>query len=1051
MNLPEFSIERPVTVLMACLIAILLGGIAFVEIPVDLMPETVYPTISIRAEYPGVAPEEMENLVARPLEEAFSAAPGVEEISSSSSEGRVSIRVNFEYGSNLEEAANELRIRLDRRRGELPEDMEPPTMFKFDSAMFPIMFLTVAATDLDAKELRHFVEKQLQYRLERVPGVAQFTVRGGLRREIHVDLNLRKLRALDLSVARVVQIVRQENLNRPVGPVDEGRFEVLLRTQGEFQNLEQIRDLVVTTRNGVPVQLREIATVEDSHEEITDMISVNGDSAVRMFVYKQSGANTVVVSDGLWNEVDRIHRDHPNIHISSTRDSADFIKASIANVQSAAAQGAALAVIVLLFFLRSLSSTLIIGVAIPISVISTFALMFFNGFTLNTVSFGGLALGVGMLVDNSIVVLENVFRHREEGASVKQSALIGSREVATAISASTLTTIAVFVPVLFIAGISAETFKQLAYVVSFALLCSLVVALTLVPVLCARFLRAGGSSKVQGGGLAAGFHRGAIRLQDKLFGRYGDLVGWAVDHRLIVTSAAAGLFIAAVSIIPLIGVELQPEVDEGEIRVNVELEPGTRVEITDEIMQQMGRLVREQAPETEYVMLTSGGGSSGRSDSGGHLGEMRITLAPKQDRGRTAKEIANQLRPLLSLGPGMMVRTSISSGMFTRSRSGEGDDDRLQVEIRGHDIEVSGQIAKLVRDTMAGIPGIADPQVSTRPGTPEMLVSIDRPKAASLGLNVSDVADTLETAIGGRRTSMFRQGGDEYTILVRLRQDDRLNLAQVGLVPLVTPVGRTIQAESVVNMRRQEGPTRISRMDQERIVFVSAAIADRDLGSIVGDMEEAFSRIDLPEGFTIRFGGEYEEQQEAFRDLTFAAVLALVLVYMVMAAQFESLRDPFIILFSVPLALIGIVLILLLTNTTFNMQGFLGVIVLVGIVVNNAIVLIDYTNLLRREHNYPLREAVITAGKRRLRPILMTTITTVLGLVPMALGIGEGGELQAPLARVVVGGLTTSTLITLVFIPVVYMVLEERVERARDRRIAAQTPEGFEPLATAGD
>ena len=1051
MNLPEFSIERPVTVLMACLIAILLGGIAFVKIPVDLMPETVYPTISVRAEYPGVAPEEMENLVARPLEEAFSAAPGVEEISSTSTEGRVSIRISFEYGSNLDEAANELRIRLDRRRNDLPEDMEPPTMFKYDSAMFPIMFLTVAASDLDAKELRHFVEKQLQYRLERVPGVAQFNVRGGLRREIHVDLNLRKVRALDLSIAQVVQIVRQENLNRPVGPVDEGRFEVLLRTQGEFQNLEQIRNLVVATRNGVPVQLREIAAVEDSHEEITDMISVNGNPAVRLYVYKQSGANTVMVSDELWKEIARIHRDHPNIQISSTRDSADFIKASIANVRSAALQGSVLAVIVLLFFLRSLSSTLIIGVAIPISVISTFALMFFNGFTLNTVSFGGLALGVGMLVDNSIVVLENVFRHREEGASVRQAALVGSREVAMAISASTLTTIAVFVPVLFIGGISAETFKQLAYVVSFALLCSLVVALTVVPALCSRFLRASGTKKSQGSGVTAAFHRAAIRLQDSMSGAYGNLVAWAVDHRLIVVSSAAALFALAIYLLPLIGVELQPEVDEGQIRVNVELEPGTRVEVTDEIMQQMGRLARERAPEVEYVMLTSGGGSSGRSDTGGHLGEMSISLSPQDKRTRTAKEIANELRPLLALGPGMMVRTSISSGMFTRSRSGEGDGDRLQVEIRGHDMEVSGELAKAVRDAMAAIPGIADPQVSTRPGTPEMLVSVDRPKAASLGLNVSDVADTLETAIGGRRTSMFRQGGDEYNILVRLQRDDRLNLGQVGLVPLVTPVGRTIQAESVVNMRRQEGPTRISRTDQERIVFVSAAISDRDLGSIVGDMEEAFSRIDLPEGFTLRFGGEYEEQQEAFRDLTFAAVLALILVYMVMASQFESLRDPFIILFSVPLSLIGIVLMLLLTNTTFNMQGFLGVIILVGIVVNNAIVLIDYTNLLRREHNYPLREAVITAGIRRLRPILMTTITTVLGLVPMALGIGEGGELQAPLARVVVGGLTTSTLITLVFIPVVYMTLEERVERARDRRLAAETAEGFAPLPTAGD
>ena len=427
MNLPEFSIRRPVTVLMAAMIAILLGAIAFVEIPVDLMPEVVYPTISVRAEYPGVAPEEMETLVVRPLEEAFSAAPGVEEITSSVYEGQTYVRVSFEYGSNMDEAANELRTRLDRRRRYLPEDMEPPTMYKYDSAQYPILYLTVSADDMDAKQLRHFVEKQLQYRMERAPGVAAFSIRGGLRREIHVDLDLKKLRALDLSIARVVQIVRQENVNRPVGPMDEGRFEVLLRTMGEYQNLDQIRDLVVTTRGNVPVYLRDIATVEDSHEEEAYLVSVDGNPAVRMYVYKQSGANTVEVSDALWAEVEKIHKDHPNIMIEKTKDSADFIKASITNVQNATLQGAGLAVLVLLFFLRSFSTTLIIGMAIPISVISTFALMHFNGFTLNTVSFGGLALGVGMLVDNAIVVLENIYRHREDGKDRYQACARGQR------------------------------------------------------------------------------------------------------------------------------------------------------------------------------------------------------------------------------------------------------------------------------------------------------------------------------------------------------------------------------------------------------------------------------------------------------------------------------------------------------------------------------------------------------------------------------------------------------------------------------------------------
>ncbi len=1029
MSLPEFSIRRPVTVLMCTLIAILLGGIAFVRLPVDLMPDMVYPTISVRAEYPGVAPEEMENLVARPLEEAFSSAPGVEEITSNSTEGNTSVRVSFVYGTNLDEAANELRIRLDRRRSSLPEDMEPPIMYKFDVSQYPIMFLTVAAKDMDPRTLRHFTEKQIQYRLERVPGVAQFTVRGGLRREIHVDLDLEKLRALNLSVAQVVGIVRQENLNRPVGPVREGRFEVLLRTQGEFQNLDQIRNLVIATRNTVPVYLRDIATVEDSHEEVRQMVSVDGTPAVRLFVYKQSGANTVEVADAVWKEVDRIHKDYPNIKISATGDSSDYIKAAIGNVKGATIQGGALAIIVLLFFLRSVSSMLIIGIAIPVSVISTFAVMHGAGFTLNTVTFGGLALGVGMLVDNAIVVLESIFQQRERGARPLEAALTGSKQVALAVASSTLTTIAVFVPVLFMKGSSAVTFKQLAYVVAFSLFCSLAVALTLVPVLCSRFL--GGLRHVERKGFGRLYHL-AGDIQHALASQYGSLIRAALRHRFAVLATATLLMFGTYQLIPLVGVELTPETDEGEVRANVELEPGTRVEVTDAHLQDMARIIRDNVPETQTIMIETGGGGFSSSNSM-HTGEIRVRLKPQSERTRSAKEIANAIRPLLAQRPGVVVRTRVSGGMSSRgSRSGSGGGDRLAVEIRGHDLQTLEDLAEQVRAAMASVPGVPEVQVSRQPGMPEMLISVDRVKASTMGLNVSNIADALETAIGGRRTSMFRQQGDEFNILVRLKEKDRLELSKVGQVPLVTVGGRTISADSVVQMRRQEGPVSIDRADQERIVIVSGTIAERDLGSIMRDLDLKLRDVYRPSGYEFKYGGEYEEQQENFRELTFAAILALILVYMVMASQFESLRDPFIILFSIPLAAVGVVGILILTQTTFNMQAFLGVIVLVGIVVNNAILLIDCTQQLRRDEGMPLFEAVVEAGSRRLRPILMTTTTTVLGLIPMSLGIGEGSELQAPLARVVVGGLVTSTLITLVVIPVIYSLVEERSEKRQE-------------------
>jgi len=1037
MNLPEFSIHRPVTVLMACSVAVLLGLIALVEIPVDLMPETEYPTLTVTAQYPGVAPEEMETLVARPIEEAVASTPGVENITSTANEGQASVRVRFGYGEDLDEAANELRARLDKNRNRLPEDLEPPTLLKYDSAQFPIMFITLRASDMDGKELRTFAEKSIQYRMERAPGVAQARISGGQRRQIHVDLELEQLRALNMSVADVVAKLRRENANRPVGPVNEGQFEVLLRTQGEFQSLQEILDVGIASRGGVPVYLRDIATVEDSHEEIRYIVTVNGEPAVRMFLYKQSGANTVKVSDAIWEEAALIELDYPSVTLERTWDSAEFIRASIRNVETATAVGGSLAILILLLFLRSLSSTMIIGVAIPISVISTFALMYFNGFTLNTVSFGGLALGVGMLVDNSIVVLENIYRHREDGQSRLQAAVDGSREVAMAITASTLTTIAVFVPVVFMRGVSGQQFQQLAWVVSFALLCSLLISVTVVPALCSRYLRAGGA-KAFGGEDEKG-------SSGWMADTYGDAISWALNHRAVVVLTGVLLFSGAMYMIPLVGVELEPQVDEGMIYVEVELEPGTRVEVTDAKLQSFAGIIREIAPEAKYIM-TEAGSNSTFYYRGTNTGRVRIDLVDRTQRNRSAADVAANIREVIQAEPGTIVRTRVSNGTFRRR--GDGEDDRLTVEVRGHDPQITNGLAERVREEMLLVEGVQSSQLSKRPGTPEMLVRVDRRKATSMGLEYSIVADALETAIGGSRASMYREDGDEYDILVRLKEEDRLAVGQVDEVPLRTPTGETIPASSLIMMTRQEGPAEIRRKDQERIIVVSGVIADRDLGSIVTDLRDRLRDVARPRGYEFVFGGEYEEQEEAFREMTFATLLALALVYMVMASQFESLRDPFLILFSIPLGAVGVVTTLVMTETTFNMQGFLGVIVLVGIVVNNAIVLVDYTNLLIREHGMRVREAVVTAGKRRLRPILMTTVTTVLGLAPMSLGIGEGGELQAPMARVVIGGLTTSTLITLIFIPVIYYTLESRAERARDRaRPAEVDPADLQPAA----
>jgi len=1041
MKLVEFSINRPVTTYMMIATILLLGAIAFFRLPVDLMPEMEFPTLTVATTYQGVAPEEMETLITRPIEEAVGALAGVEKIRSSSSEGQSSVRISFTWGTDLNEAASDVRTRLDRLRRILPEDADPPTLFKFDTTQFPIMFLAVASSEMDALALRHLMEEQLQYRLERVPGVAAAEIRGGLRREIHVDMFLEKLRALNISPEEVTNTLRRENLNLPVGPVEEGKYELLLRTQGEFQSVDQIRNVVITARNGIPIYIRDVARVEDSHEEIRQIVRVDDQPGLRLSVRKQAGANTVQVAKAVHQELEKIRQDYSHLTIVATMDSAIFIQRSIANVRDSAISGSALVVLVLFLFLRNINSTLIIGITIPISIIATFALMYFYGFTLNTLSFGGLALGVGMLLDNAIVVLDNVFRFRDEGLPIKSAAIRGTSEVGTAIMASTLTSVAVFVPLVFLTGFSGVMFKQLAYVVSFAQFVSLFVALTIIPLLCTKMLRHR-EPDAKRHPWAHAVIEWWVGVLDKLDAQYQGILHWSLTHRKTIVAFSGLVVVASLYLGRFVGFELMPETDEGEIRVDAELPSGTRIEVTDQVAQQLLRIIRENVPETLRIMTEIGGGPGGGGGGGRpssvNTAEFRVQLVDRDNRQRTAQQIATALRPKLNIQPGMIVRTRSAGSNFMQRFSSTGG-DRASVLIRGHDLPAATELAKNVKTYMDTTPGLADAQISRREGLPEVLIKVDRDKASVLGLNVSQLAGALQTTVGGTRASMYRDGGDEYNILVRLVKSDRNRLEFIPQIPINTPLGKTLPIGSLVSMEQTQGPVSLEREDQERVITVSGNLANRDLGSVMREVESKARTLELPRDFSISMGGELEEQEKAFKELMVSLLLAIVLVYMVMAAQFESLRDPLIIMFSIPLASIGIVLALLLTNTTFNIQAFIGTILLAGIVVNNAIVLVDCINQLRREEGMSLREAVELGGRRRLRPILMTTLTTVLGLVPMALGLGEGGEVQAPMARVILGGLTTSTLITLVFIPILYTLVEERAERARTRQGAPES------------
>jgi len=1021
MSIPRTAIHRPITMFMLSSVVVLLGLISLTRLPVDLLPDVSFPSITVRVGYPGVGPLEIEELIVRPLEQAMAAVPGVEQINATASEGSGTVRLNFEWGTDLNEAADEVRTRVDRIRGRLPQEADPPTIFKFDANSQPIMGIGVEG-DFDRVTLRELATNDLSPRLERVEGVAAVTVEGGLRRQIKVDLSKEKITALNLPVDRVTSVLRSENQNVPLGEVDEGDTTYLLRSAGQFQSLEDIKNLVILTTNGVPVYLRDIAEVYDGTEDFRSFTRINGRPGVRLRVTKQSGKNTVEIAEAVKAEVERINESVKGVRLSVLDDQSVFIRRSIDSVKEHAAIGSILVILIIFLFLRDLRSTFIICLSIPISVIGTFALLYFAGYTLNTMTFGGLALGIGMIVDASIVVLENTYRHMELGKDRVTASIEGSEEVWSAILASTLTHIAVFIPLLFLTGVSSILFKQLAIVVMFSLLMSLFVAVTIVPVLCAKLLRLPAEAHGRQG-LAGRLFIASERALDRIDDGYKAFLHRALRHRGMVLGLSAALVAAAALILPTLTFELMPQADEGEVTVDVEMPVGSRIERAEAVILRVEEMALKAVPEARMIISSAGGG--GFMGGGSNRGNINLRLVPKTERDRSSEQIAADLRRELTGVAGTIIRTRASGGNSQMNRIlGGFSDARLALEIRGHDLDDAKRLMQEARSMMERVDGIADVRMGREEGRPELAIRVDRPKAALLGLSVSSVANTIRTNVAGTQAAFFRERGNEYPIVVRLRESDRGEINSVGDVLVSTPRGQVTPARSVLQVESQAGPVQIERKNQERIARVSAE-TEIPLSEAVERVTAQIPALDIPPDFAVGFGSEVEQQARSFKELQTMLILAVLLVYGVMASQYESFRDPFIIMFSVPVAAIGVVLALKLTGTSFSLQAYIGVIMLAGIVVSNAILLVDYTNVLRRRDGLPLRDAVETAGRTRLRPILMTSGATILGLVPMALGIGEGAELQAPLARVVVGGLIASTLVTLVLVPTVYTLFEE--------------------------
>jgi hydrophobic/amphiphilic exporter-1 (mainly G- bacteria), HAE1 family len=1027
MSIPRIAIHRPVMMFMLSAIVVLLGVVSLARLPVDLMPEIQQPTMTVSVNYSGVGPLEMEELVTRPIEQAVSAVAGLEQVNSTSAEGRSTVRLSFGYGMDMSEAVDDVRTRLDRVRGRLPANADPPTVFKADSNAQPIINLAVEG-DFDPVTLREIAQNELSPRLERVVGVAAVTVNGGLRRQIHIDLSKEKITALNLSVSQVVQTLRAENQNVPLGEVSQGDATYLVRSQGQFESLDDVRNLVVLTRAGVPVYLRDVADIVDSTEDRRSFLRINGKPGVRMSVSKQVGQNTVAVAQGIKAEMERVNREVPGIHLLVTNDQSTYIERAIDNVKEHAALGGILVVLIIFAFLRDFRSTLIVSLAIPISVIGTFALLYFSGFTLNTMTFGGLALGIGMVVDAAIVVLENTHRHLHMGKDKRTAAVDGSEEVWSAILASTLTHIAVFLPLLFLSGTASVMFTQLSVVVMFSLAMSLFVAVTIVPVLCALWLKTP-DEEAQRKGIIGVMFRASENFLNQMDEGYRKLIHVALAHRPTVILGAVASVVLAVFLYPMISVELLPQTDEGEVNINAQLPVGTRVERTEAVMYQLEEMAKQIVPEATNWITSGGGGGTGFGQQGNsNRGSINIKLVPRDERTRNTEEIATELRRRLTGIPGVIVRANAAGGNNQINQllgGGGGDAGRMALEIRGHDLDDAKRLVNDAQALMRQVPGVADVRLNNDVGRPELAIRVDRPKAAMLGMTVQTVANTIQTNVQGTTAAQYRERGNEYPVIVRLQQADRDGLSDLGDVLVATPSGQVVPARNLLSVNRETGPTQIDRKNQERVTRVNADIEIPLSDAVKAVQERIATDLKVPPDFSVGFGAEVEEQAKSFNQLRLVLILAVLLVYAVMASQYESLRDPFIIMFSIPVAAIGIVGGLIVTGTPFSMQGYIGVIMLAGIVVSNAILLVDYIKTLRERDGLPLREAVELGGRTRLRPILMTAIATMLGLVPMAIGMGEGGELQAPLARVVIGGLLASTVVTLVLIPAIYTLFEE--------------------------
>ena len=1038
MWLTLIAVRNAIAVLMAALAIIVLGATSLKRLSIDLFPNINQPVVTVGTIYTGANVQDIEKTVTYPIEKVVGAVAGVHHVESRSRQGISVVQVWFNYDADLNAGQNDIIQRIQQISNSLPSGIKQPFIIRADLSNIPVCLLTVSGGGFDERQLYDIAYNTIEPQIERINGVAAANVDGGKIRQISVNLNRDLLYAKGISVLDVVRSVNDSNFLLPSGDIKIGSIDYNMFTNNQFQLVKPMEDIVVRKVGDVPVRVRDLGFVEDSSEQQTSIVRVDGERAVYLRVNKQPSANTIDVVDGVRALLSKLDRVPPGVKVGLIFDQSTYIRQSIESLWHESIQGAALAFLVILIFLRSVLSTVIISVAIPLSVMCTLIAMYFLGQTLNIFTLGGLALAVGRLVDDSIVELENINRHLAMPGKDRRTAVLdAAREVAMPIFVSTITTIVVFLPTIFLEGQAKLLFIPLTFTISFSLFSSFLVSRTVTPLMCLRLLKPP-QAAAGGRGFRARFMSWSQALFDGLDSAYQDVLRWALGHRKVVVLGVLAVFVAALGLVPLIGTEFFPNSDENQFRVTLRAPLGTRVEETEKMVVRIEELVRRNLQPGELASIVSNVGiPGGRSalfsgNTGPHAAQVQVYLNTPDKRTRSDVQIVNAIRPRFAGEfPGSLTYFNLG-GIISRVLN-RGSQNPLEVEVLGYDLDdapgVAREVARVMRDTQ----GVADVQVSREGNYPQFSVVVDREKAASAGLSQRDVAQAALFSLNSNvsvNPSIFTdpRSGNQYNIVVQLDEPFRVRPEDLGKIFVTAPAGRPIVLSTIADIRRSVSPVEIERKYQQRLIRVSGNPAGRDLGAISDDIEQRLGTIQMPSGFSVQMGGQTAQQREAFSSLAFMSILALMLVYMVMASQFRSLKDPFIIMFSVPMGLIGVILALFLTRTTLSTTSFMGIIMMVGIVVSNGVLLVEYTNELRRR-GLPLGEAVVRAGRTRLRPILMTSLATVFGLMPMALGWLVGGEANAPLARAVIGGLMVSTGFTLVLIPTLYTILEERFPR----------------------